>query len=267
MEERPHGYHVKRSSLQGGEGSSRLLTLDRVWSSDSVQPVDKDLCLSFALFKCLRRRFAGYRLAAEAGSSWAFRFVCNGLLLGRGENKDDDHKRVFRVIATELSFASDFFHSALPVASLGTSAAALHFLLSLIIFPSFLLLALALLVYPKVVRSSSYLYYRNPLVLLELLLTLVNAYLEIWDMVASVRSNWTKISIIGHIVRSPHPCTSRFLAWLLRRCKTPEFWQDKIRQTQMLKPDLFVVQHQQPGAWSRRSMIKNIAFFSVENLL
>ncbi|EES08955.1 uncharacterized protein LOC8070211 [Sorghum bicolor] len=266
VEESPLGYHVKPSSLkqqQGAEAwrkkSSRLVTLDRVWKSDSdddnrrpLQPEDKDLCLSFALFKCLRRRFAGYRLAAEAGSTWAFRFVCDGLLLDRSRNKDD-YERVFRVIATELSFASDFFHSPLPVASLGTTAAALHFVFSLIILPSLLLLAFVLLViYVEIVGSSSK-HYCYPLELLALILTLTNAGLEISEMVASVRSNWTKISIIGHIVRSKHHCTRRFLAWLLRRCKTPKFWHDKIQQTQMLKTDLFVVQ-QRPCAWSRRRL-------------
>jgi hypothetical protein len=44
VEERPQGCHVKRSSLQGGEGSSRLVTLDRVCSSDNddfLRPEDK----------------------------------------------------------------------------------------------------------------------------------------------------------------------------------------------------------------------------------
>jgi hypothetical protein len=110
------GYHVKRSSLQ--DERRQLVTLDRVWRAPSDRLLvqdDKDLYLSFTLFKCLRRRFAGYRLATEAGSSWAFRFICDGLL-----GLEDGHERMFRVIATELSFASDFFHSPLPMASLGT---------------------------------------------------------------------------------------------------------------------------------------------------
>jgi hypothetical protein len=226
--ESPLGYHVKRSSLQ--DERSRLVTLDRVWRAPSDRLLvqdDKDLCLSFALFKCLRRRFAGYRLAAEAGSSWAFRFVCDGLL-----GPEDGHERMFRVIATELSFASDFFHSPLPVASLGTTAAALHVLFSLIILPSLLILALVLMM---IVGSSSpedddsY-----PLSMLALVLTLFDAGMEISEMVDSVRSNWTKISMIGHLVRSRHRCARRFLACLLHKCKARNFWKDEIRQIQLL---------------------------------
>lgn len=120
VEESPTGYRVKRSTLEDRGRSRRLITLDQVWTPHVLPEPElrfRDLCLSFALFKCLRRRFAGCQLA-EAGRGWAFRFVADGLV-GRG----DDHVRVFRVIADELSFARDFYYSALPVASLGTVAA------------------------------------------------------------------------------------------------------------------------------------------------
>ncbi|XBI61200.1 hypothetical protein VPH35_042032 [Triticum aestivum] len=154
VEETLQGYRVKPSALI----SSRLVTLDKVWTFASP-----------FLFKCLRRRFAGYRLA-EAGSTRAFHFVCHGLL-----GEEDDHGRIFRVIAHELSFASDFYYSPLPVASL----VGIHLIL----------------------------------------LTAVAASLEIWALVSSARSNWTKISMVAHCINRPR--------W---------HWKDVIGQSRLLKP-------------------------------
>jgi len=228
--ESPVGYRVKRSSLQ--DERRRLVTLDLVWATSDRLLVqdDKDLCLSFALFKCLRRRFAGYRLAAEAGSSWAFRFVCDGLLRPEQDDHEEVHVRMFRVIATELSFASDFFHSPLPVASLGTTAAALHFLFSLIILASLLFVALVFLASVVALASSPKADDSFPFVLLALVLALFDASTEISEMVDSVQSNWTKISMIGHFVRSRNRCAQRFLACLLK-CKPRKY---EIRQVQLL---------------------------------
>ncbi|OEL24275.1 hypothetical protein BAE44_0014706 [Dichanthelium oligosanthes] len=54
-------------------------------------------------------------------------------------------------------------------------------------------------------------------------------------MVDSVRSNWTKISIIGHYVRCRHRCSRRF-------------WKDEIQQTELLKPAGLFGGVQQPCA-------------------
>ncbi|RCV39479.1 LOW QUALITY PROTEIN: hypothetical protein SETIT_8G227800v2 [Setaria italica] len=69
VEESPTGYRVKPSALE--DERKTLIKLDRVWSESGhlLTPELKDLCLSFALFKCLRRRFARHQLA-EGGSSW-----------------------------------------------------------------------------------------------------------------------------------------------------------------------------------------------------
>lgn len=68
--------------------------------------------------------------------------------------------------------------------------------------------------------------------LLSFVLTLVNACSEISDMVSSLRSNWTKISIIGHYVRCQNSCARRILSCLMR-CKSPKLWSDKIGQTEL----------------------------------
>lgn len=240
IEESPQGYRIKRAALELEDepASSSLVTLDRVcWleSGTLLVPQLKDLCLSFALFKCLRRRFAGYQLA-EAGSSWAFRFVRDGLL-----GREGDHERIFRVIAGELTFASDFYYSPLPVASLGALYAGLHFVLSMLIFSSLCLLVLLLIFVILLAgaldlmgghsdeRPAHYILPKLPV-----LLALVIAWTEMSEMVASVRSNWTKISIVGHYIRCRSHWARRILSCLLGRCKAPKQWKDEMGQTDLL---------------------------------
>ncbi|CAN6382026.1 unnamed protein product [Urochloa humidicola] len=224
VEESPMGYRVKDSALEGE--SRRLVTLDRVWSDSGplLTPELKDLCLSFALFKCLRRSVARHHIA-EAGSSWAFRFVSDGMLGEQG-----DHERIFRVIAGELSFASDFYYSSLHVASLGSLSAALHFLLSLLI--SGLIIRLTQVLFPRAIIP-----FPVPMLLITTIAA-VNVITEVLEMIAGVRSNWTKISMIGHYVRCRrHGRVRRLLSWLVR-CKSPkQLWKDEIRQSNLLKPN------------------------------
>nr|CAB3491221.1 unnamed protein product [Digitaria exilis] len=217
IEETPVGYRVKQSIVEE-EPSSSLVTLDRIWS-ESKPPLDRDLCLSFALFKCLRRRFAGYPLA-EAGSGWAFRFVSDGLL-----GPQDDHERIFRVIATELMFASDFYYSPLPVASLGSLYAGLYFLWSAVIFSWLCLLVLLLIalifVFADALNDGTL--DKKLVPRLPIVLGVVIAWMEMSEMLANVRSNWTKISIVGHYIRChDHRFLQRIFTWLLRRNKTPK---------------------------------------------
>ncbi|XP_042514521.1 uncharacterized protein LOC122089116 [Macadamia integrifolia] len=66
----------------------------------------KDICLSYALVKLLRRRFAGYPFV-ESSLDKTWRLVRDGLL--------DDPERTFRVIEVELAFLYDFFYTKYPV--------------------------------------------------------------------------------------------------------------------------------------------------------
>ena len=80
IEETPHGYSIE-------QGNSSLVTIGMVRRMASSghdvllasHPWLKDLCLSFALFKLLTRRFAKIHLA-ECGSAKAFSFVLDVLL-------------------------------------------------------------------------------------------------------------------------------------------------------------------------------------------
>ncbi|XP_078148573.1 uncharacterized protein LOC144544027 [Carex rostrata] len=94
-----------------------VVTVERVWSCKKglLHPsVDtnghiKDVCLSFALFKLLRRRDFGY-LAAETEQTKTRQLIFDGLLA-----EEVDKERVFRVIKMELGFLRDLKFTRYPV--------------------------------------------------------------------------------------------------------------------------------------------------------
>lgn len=70
---------------------------------------------------------------------------------------------------------------------------------------------------------------------LLLVITLVTLSIEIAEVVSNVRSNWTKISIVGHYINES--CWSRVICPRLLRCKSPELLKDEIGQNLLLKPN------------------------------
>uniref|UniRef100_A0A0D3ENC2 DUF4220 domain-containing protein n=1 Tax=Oryza barthii TaxID=65489 RepID=A0A0D3ENC2_9ORYZ len=189
------GYRIKRDALD--DESSSLVTLDRVWRMAehgdvngllAKRPELRDLCLSFSLFKSLRRRLSGYPLA-DAGSTMALEFVLRGMNnVGSAVAVDAD--RVFRVLVDELSFASEK---------------------------------------------------GNFVVTIGLLVAVV--FIEVWDTVAGVCSNWTKMALLGHYIRHEPlwrrcRCAHAVLDAVLR-FRPARRWRDKIGQNSVLEPRRF----------------------------
>ncbi|KAJ3670498.1 hypothetical protein LUZ60_010822 [Juncus effusus] len=91
-----------------------VTTINEVWNCQGnllrnpgeVSDRLKDICLSFAWFKLLKRRMEGYP-AAESKEPKTRSLVLE--LLSKGE------ERVFRVIKSELGFLSDLMHARQPV--------------------------------------------------------------------------------------------------------------------------------------------------------
>jgi hypothetical protein len=98
-----HGYRTKLFEED-------IITVDMIWEKcTNMLPFDpsggsqsKDVCLSFALFHLLKRRYFGIN-CYEAGLQKTRNFVLNGLLAS------EDGKRAFRIIEVELAFMHDFF--------------------------------------------------------------------------------------------------------------------------------------------------------------
>ncbi|KAI6704003.1 hypothetical protein NL676_013139 [Syzygium grande] len=95
------------------EKEDELITVEKVWKcegrllSQGGDPHDKlkDMCLSFALFKLLRLRYAGYSLPQKAHDN-AWKLIRDGLL-----SQEDGYKRAFRVVEVELTFLFDFLYT------------------------------------------------------------------------------------------------------------------------------------------------------------
>jgi hypothetical protein len=231
-----------------------LVTLDRVWKLDSVAPTSKDLCLSFALFKLLRCRFARYDIANAVGST-GHKFFWSLLL------KDGEHNRVFRVIADELSFVHDYYNSSLPTSYAKCWLPVLSILISLLSIGYCVVAAYFIVVFAGQVhkhgRSQIHcefwcsklqavsqlhnkkfgnLYFD---VLPEFLLLVLVLVAEVRDITSYICSNWTKVALICHHVK----CASlqeqqtkyQWFSLLLRcRCKIVNNWDEKIGQCSVL---------------------------------
>ncbi|OMO76719.1 hypothetical protein CCACVL1_15465 [Corchorus capsularis] len=90
-----------------------VITIKKIWRckgrllSPTGDPEHrlKDICLSFALYRLLCRRFGGYPFA-ECKLEKTWDLIRYGLL-----SKEEDYERAFRVVEEELSFLFDLFYT------------------------------------------------------------------------------------------------------------------------------------------------------------
>ncbi|CAN6222360.1 unnamed protein product [Urochloa humidicola] len=260
VEMQPSGYAFKDddcgTALINNVG---LVTLDRVWQlDDGMLPIStphlKDLCLSFALFKLLRCRFAGYKLTS-AGSMGTVTFF-RSLFLKVGE-----HDRVFGVVADELSFVHDCYYSSLPISYSKCYLPKLNIFLSFLTLCYSLLFAMinaALITGRQHVRQvvCSIWCIEQPFVarplskrkstgtslfdhVLFLLLLLFVVIAEARDMASYICSNWTKVALICRYVNhasSQHSfCMPKWVSLVLHcRWKLTNHWDGKMSQCSVL---------------------------------
>ncbi|XP_066335635.1 uncharacterized protein [Miscanthus floridulus] len=151
----PKGYKLDKHKLKleleekkaaAGGDSSAVVTVGRVWrlaDSDqllSSEPRLKRLCLSFALFKLLRRRLEGYPISgAEAADCQ--RLIFHGLLEEPADTGYSAGEHAFQVFADEVEFLCENYHSVVPV----VFASPFFFAHNYVLFPV-VVLALCLLV-------------------------------------------------------------------------------------------------------------------------
>ncbi|KAL6601550.1 hypothetical protein ACP70R_044770 [Stipagrostis hirtigluma subsp. patula] len=182
IEEMPYGYTIKQRN-------NSLVTVDMVWrlaTSDALlvsRPWLKDLCLSFALFKLLRRRFSKTHIA-ESGSAKAFSFVSD-VLLSTG-NSD----RVFSVIVAWCLVVgiviSDHYiksrHYQIVCFSLSCSFP-----------PKYVLLGEGVIVFGNILFNSLPIYFLIVAVIM----------VEAWEVVSYLCSSWVKVTLIcSYITRT-----------------------------------------------------------------
>ncbi|CAL5078169.1 unnamed protein product [Urochloa decumbens] len=259
VEKQPLGYVFKDDSWTSSHNNG-MVTIDRVWRLDNLLPTStlkpgKDLCLSFALFKLLRCRFARYKVSA--GSKGNFSFFWSLLL------KDGKHDRVFLVISDEISFLHDYYYSSLPISyskywlpivGIFISLLSIAYCCALMITGFTETFGADLVHSPQfecdvfcireqLVNGDTFKHYGNwslglvPVFLLSVLVMLA----EVRDIASYICSNWTKVALICHLVNNhaslQHSLVKKkWIGLLLRcRCKLMKHWDEKIGQCNMLE--------------------------------
>ncbi|KAG2629871.1 uncharacterized protein LOC120701066 [Panicum virgatum] len=236
----PKGYKLDKHKLElaaAGDDSSDVVTVGRIWrladSGDqllSSEPRLKRLCLSFALFKMLRRRLEGYPISgAEAAD--CHRLIFHGLLeepapAAAGMNGVGAGEHAFQVFNDEVQFLCENYHSVVPV----VLASPFFFAHNYVLFPvlvlalCFLVLVLcgngdvayavrslhddnfftsgkvaatARCVLGKVLKSTTFLFCAIDLST-TVLLALAVAYEEGAEYVVFLFSNWFMVSLLCH---------------------------------------------------------------------
>ncbi|CAN6352482.1 unnamed protein product [Urochloa humidicola] len=262
VEKHPSGYAFK-DDMGGLVNSTGLVTIDMVWQMDSMPPIStpqlKDICLSYALFKLLRCRFARYKLM-NCGSPRTVTFFWS-LLLTVGE-----HDRVFAVIADELSFAHDYYYSSLSTSyskfwvpilstflslwSIGYWTVFIASIISIILagtdiwrtkYGNHQLLCKIWCIKQCLVSGPSETYMGKSLLdMVPLLLVLVLAVIaEIRDIASYICSNWTKVTLICSYAhrasQQSSVCVQKWASLFLQcRCKLMKHWDERMSQCSVL---------------------------------
>ncbi|EEE64997.1 hypothetical protein OsJ_19922 [Oryza sativa Japonica Group] len=202
----PNGYLVDLRKTVAGDDDA-VVTVGRVWSlaeSDQLlvsNPKLKRLCLSYALFKLLRREFEETPLtAAEAGDcrELIFRGLCND------GGAATAAATLFEVIDDELGFVTEYYHSVLPV----MLASPFFLLVNYIVFP---VLVLGLCLMTVVLCGNGYIAFiagsikRDNYAVSFGLLRMTRCLLSrAWELAVFLLSNWLTVSMVcDYAVKPP----------------------------------------------------------------
>ncbi|CAL4923406.1 unnamed protein product [Urochloa decumbens] len=218
-----------------------LITVDRVWQHEgngtllSRDNTVKDRCLSFALFKLLRRRLSPNLLLHERDDIRTLVFVRRGLAGG------EDHKRMFRVIEVELGFLFDFFYARYPPPKLS-------------LIPETITLVVAVVLSLSILFSPAFLRYQSPHsqawagnrsfvttgvdIWLTRFVIALFVMLQLFQYLSLVLSDWHKVKMLCRYLRKPSWQGHRILEWLLwlmfRATLTTSYWSNSVGQYSLL---------------------------------
>lgn len=234
----------------GAKIGESAITLDNIWcdnigifSSYSATPAIcllKDLCLSFAMFHLVVRRYFGYT-CPESGLDKTRDLVLDGLL-----QTEQDYERAFQVIEAELAFVYDFFFTKYASIMYGNEVWYCARSLTL----TFVTIAAGAWSLSVVNRHGSILgsrlvetSTRDVLVTLIALAALsVSQFLQIWTYCVS---DWAKISLVCKYVAHPSWQGNARIEKLLLRLGRPHrwlrYWRNTIGQYSVL--DSFSSKH------------------------
>ncbi|CAN6289000.1 unnamed protein product [Urochloa humidicola] len=212
------------------EGKGMLLSRDNTFTGTL-----KDRCLSFALFKLLRRRLSPNLLLHERDDIRTLVFVRRGLAGG------EDYKRMFRVIEVELGFLFDFFYARYPSPKLS-------------LIPETVTLVAAVVLSLSILLSPAFLRYQSPhsqawvgnrsLVTTDVDIWVTRfvialfVMLQLFQYLSLVLSDWHKVKMLCRYLRKPswqgHPILERLLWLMFRATLTTSYWSNSVGQYSLL---------------------------------
>ncbi|CAN6196677.1 unnamed protein product [Urochloa humidicola] len=225
-----YGYLVceKIDDSSSRTGCQIEITVDRIWScyegplATSNGKKLKEVCLSFALFRLMRRRFFGLS-CPESKLQKTRDLVLKGLLL--------DYEVAFRVIEAELAFAHDHFFTGATFGNtelgkctilLGTAKA--------VIYPVTILASVKDFYIHRENKSNN----SSGMALTAVLIMLVLLALELLQLYLYFSSDWAKVQLVRRSI-SGKGITFVFDTFYSKLPKIFGYWKNKIGQHALLK--------------------------------
>ncbi|CAN6179661.1 unnamed protein product [Urochloa humidicola] len=236
------GYKLNMTTALGEE-SSRIVTVGKVWkldennnsslftSPDHVQRL-KRLCLSFALFKLLRRKFEHLPAVTAEEEKNCRDLILKGLLLSSsGNNGGGAVEEVFQVVNDEVIFLSEYYHSVVPVVLASPFFLLVNYFLVLMVMAALCVMAIilcgngdAIFAFKSIgadnytlhtgigkvaicliikARNSPEAFFSIVDISITMLLFIVYFYEEIWEFFVFVLSNWFMVSLVCRYMAKP----------------------------------------------------------------
>ncbi|CAL5045387.1 unnamed protein product [Urochloa decumbens] len=247
------GYKLNMASTI--DANSSIITVGKVWnldendcslftSSDQVQRL-KRLCLSFALFKLLRRKFEHLPAVTAEEENDCRDLMLKGLLLQSSSNNGGAAEELFQVVNDEVIFLSEYYHSVVPVVLASPFFLLVNYFLVLMVVAALCVMAIILCgngdaIYAfrsigadnytlhtgigKVAicliikaRNSPEAFFSIVDISITMLLFVVYFYEEIWEFFVVVLSNWFMVSLVCSYMAKPQWRDSPWVRYAVHR--------------------------------------------------
>lgn len=254
------GYELNTASLHADSG---VITVGKVWELDENDGVFtsasqaqrlKRLCLSFALFKLLRRKFEHLPAVTAAEARDCRNVILRGLLQRHAATNDGNHggrtttaaaEELFQVVNDEVIFLSEYYHSVVPVVLASPFFLLVNYFLVLAVVAVLCLMtvilcgngdamyafrsiradnytlhagigSIAICLIAKARHSPEAFFSIVDLSITALLFT-VYLYEEIWEFFVFLLSNWFMVSLVCSYMAKPQWRGNPCVRWAFHR--------------------------------------------------
>ncbi|KAG0512481.1 hypothetical protein BDA96_10G017400 [Sorghum bicolor] len=257
------GYELDLTSLGNGDSSGGVITVGKVWelnenddifaSQVEVQRL-KRLCLSFALFKLLRRKFERLPAVTDKEAEDCRSLIFRGLLHSHSSNAHAGGssaaaaaaEEVFQVMNDEVVFLSEYYHSVVPVVLASPFFLFVNYFLVLAVVAALCVMTvilcgngdavyaftsigddnytfrsgigrIAICLILKASKNSPEAFFSIVDLSITLLLFVIYFYEEIWEFFVFLLSNWFMVSLVCSYMAKPHWRDSPWIRYAFHR--------------------------------------------------